>query len=401
MNYEELIHDISNINNTSLTTVTRAVNKILTIRNWFIGAYIVEYEQNGVDRAAYGTQLIKKLANDLKSRKIESLSDRNLKNFRQFALTYPALAKDENITAFLSLISIPFNALQIRQALPAEFKTVPQNLFPALQARELQNPSLSWQDTKYYQRLFSTLSWTHLVELTRIEDITKRAFYELECTKSNWSTRELKRQMNSMLYERVGLSKDKEAVLKLANEGQIIESPKNVLRDPYILEFLELEEKAAYSESDLEEALINHLQEFMHELGRDFCFVDRQFRITVAEEHYFLDLLFYHRSLQCLIAIDLKLGKFKHDYAGQMNFYLNYLKENVAYPHENAPVGILLCAEKDAEAVHYATAGLDNQLFVSRYMVALPSEEILRQWLIEEQVRLENQFDFASRKESQ
>ncbi len=357
MNYEELIHDISNINNTSLTTVTRAVNKILTIRNWFIGAYIVEYEQNGVDRAAYGTQLIKKLANDLKSRKIESLSDRNLKNFRQFALTYPALAKDENIAAFLLLISIPFNALQIRQALPAEFKTVPQNLFPALQTRELKNPSLSWQDTKYYQRLFSTLSWTHLVELTRIEDITKRAFYELECMKSNWSTRELKRQINSMLYERVGLSKDKEAVLTLANEGQIIESPKNVLRDPYILEFLELEERATYSESDLEEALINHLQEFMHELGRDFCFVDRQFRITVAEEHYFLDLLFYHRSLQCLIAIDLKLGKFKHDYAGQMNFYLNYLKENIAYPHENAPVGILLCAEKDAEAVHYATAG--------------------------------------------
>lgn len=342
--------------------------------------------------ALFGLNFCLSPANDLKSRKIESLSDRNLKNFRQFALTYPALAKDENITAFLSLISIPFNALQIRQPLSAEFKTVPQNLFPALQARELQNPSLNWQDRNYYQRLVSTISWSHLVELTRIEDTTKRAFYELECMKSNWSKRELKRQINSMLYERVGLSKDKEAVLKLANEGQIIESPKNVLRDPYILEFLELEERATYSESDLEEALINHLQEFMHELGRDFCFVDRQFRITVAEEHYFLDLLFYHRSLQCLIAIDLKLGKFKHDYAGQMNFYLNYLKENVAYPHENPPVGILLCAEKDAEAVHYATAGLDNQLFVSRYMVALPSEEILKQWLIEEQVRLEKQF---------
>ncbi len=162
-----------------------------------------------------GTQLIKKLADDLKSRKIQSLSDRNLKNFRQFALTYPALAKDENIAAFLSLISIPFNALQIRQTLAAEFKTVPQNLFPALQTRESQNPSLSWQDSNYYQRLFSTLSWSHLLELTRIEDTTKRAFYELECTKSNWSKRELKRQMNSMLYERVGLSKDKKAVLRL------------------------------------------------------------------------------------------------------------------------------------------------------------------------------------------
>jgi predicted nuclease of restriction endonuclease-like (RecB) superfamily len=319
-----------------------------------------------------------------------------LKNFRQFALTYPALAKDDNITAILSEISIPLNQLQIRQAVTAEFKTSSNNLFPALLSRELQNPSLTWQNNNYYQSLFSRLSWTHMVELIRVDDTTKRAFYELECIKSNWSTRELKRQINSMLYERVGLSKDKEAVLGLANKGQLIDSPEKILRDPYILEFLNLKEKTSYSESDLEEALINHLQEFMHELGRDFCFVDRQFRITVGGEHYFLDLLFYHRSLQCLIAIDLKLGKFKHDYAGQMNFYLNYLRENIVYSHENSPVGILLCAEKNAEEVYYATTGLDNQLFVSRYMVALPSEETLKQWLKEEQEILEKQFGFGS-----
>ncbi|WP_155744469.1 DUF1016 N-terminal domain-containing protein [Scytonema sp. UIC 10036] len=263
MKYEELINDISNINNSTLTTVERAINKTLTIRNWFIGAYIIEYEQNGVDRAAYGTQLIKNMAEDLKSRKIEGLSERNLKNFRQFALAYPALAKDENISAFLPVLSISLSMLKIRQPLAAEFELVPQNLFPALQNRELQNPSLSWQDSNYYQRLFSTLSWTHILELTRINNTTKRAFYELECIKSNWSKRELKRQMNSMLYERVGLSKDKQAVLALANEGQIIESPKNILRDPYVLEFLRLEERVTYSESDLEEALINHLQEFL------------------------------------------------------------------------------------------------------------------------------------------
>ncbi len=400
MNYEELISDISNVNDTTLATVARAVNQILTLRNWFIGAYIFEYEQNGVDRAAYGTQLLKKLANDLKGRKIEGLSERNLKNFRQFALAYPALAKNENISAFLPVLSISVNTLQIRQPVAAEFQNTYHDLFPALKALESQNPSLSWQDSNYYQRLVSTLSWTHIVELTRIDDKTKRAFYELECIKSNWSKRELIRQINSMLYERVGLSKNKEAVLTLADEGQIIDSPENLLRDPYILEFLRLEERASYSESDLEEALINHLQDFMRELGRDFCFVDRQFRITVGGEHYFLDLLFYHRSLQCLIAIDLKLGKFKHDYAGQMNFYLNYLKENVAYPHENPPVGILLCVEKDAEAVHYATAGLDNQLFVSRYMVALPSEDMLKQWLIDEQDRLKQKFDITSIDES-
>ncbi len=142
-----------------------------------------------------------------------------------------------------------------------------------------------------------------------------------------------------------------------------------------------------------------HIVLKMHELGRDFCFVARQFRISVDAEDYYLDLLFYHRALQCLIAIDLKLGKFRHEYAGQMNFYLNYLKENVAYPHENPPVGILLCAEKDAEAVHYATAGMDNQLFVSRYLIALPSEEQLKQWLREEQSRLEQQFNATDRRE--
>lgn len=160
MNYEKLISDISNVNDTTLATAARAVNQILTIRNWFIGAYIVEYEQNGFDRAAYGTQLLKKLANDLKRRNIEGLSERNLKNFRQFALAYPALAKNENISVFLAVFGISGNALQIRQAVPAEFQNTDQDLFPALKALESHNPSLSWQDSNYYQRLVSTLSWT-------------------------------------------------------------------------------------------------------------------------------------------------------------------------------------------------------------------------------------------------
>ena len=272
-------------------------------------------------------------------------------------------------------------------------------LFPTLQARAQAQPSLSWQDSNYYQRIFNTLSWSHLLELSRFDDPVKRAFYELESIKGNWSLRELKRQTDSMLYERIGLSKDKEAVLALASQGQLIETPSTVLRDPYVLEFLGLEERATYSEADLEQALIDHLQQFMHELGRDFCFVARQFRISVDSEDYHLDLLFYHRALQCLIAIDLKLGKFRHEYAGQMNFYLNYLKANIAYSHENPPVGILLCAEKDAEAVHYATAGMDNQLFVSRYLIALPSEAQLKQWLREEQSRLEQQFNAVERRE--
>ncbi len=424
MNYEGLLHHISSINSTTQTAALRSVNQMLTLRNWFIGAYIIEYEQNGADRAAYGTQLIQKLADDLNRRQIKGLSASNLKNFRQFALTYPSIANDEILTALLPSVGLTPADLAIRQTLSDELETsnpTPENpeteanlapspphpnlgestptLFPTLQTRAQAQPSLSWQDSTYYQRIFTTLSWSHLLELSRFDDPVKRAFYELESMKGNWSLRELKRQTDSMLYERIGLSKDKDAVLALASQGQLIETPSTILRDPYVLEFLGLEERATYSESDLEQALIDHLQQFMHELGRDFCFVARQFRISVDAEDYYLDLLFYHRALQCLIAIDLKLGKFRHEYAGQMNFYLNYLKENVAYPHENPPVGILLCAEKDAEAVHYATAGMDNQLFVSRYLIALPSEEQLKQWLREEQSRLEQQFNATERRE--
>ncbi len=404
MEYNRLLTGISYVNSCSQVAAARAVNQVLTLRNWLVGAYIIEYEQNGVDRAAYGTQLMETLAKDLKQQGISGFAVSNLRNFRQFALVYPHLAQD---TILPYLISTARLEPAIHQTLSGELEfgelgtEVPELItseievsdsqrmaFPSLQARSLAEPPLQWQDAKYYQKLFTTLSWSHLLELCRISDRLKRAFYELEAVKSNWSLREMKRQMNNMLYERIGLSKNKAAVLTLAEQGQLIDSPQNLIRDPYILEFLGLAERPIYNETELEQALIDHLQEFMQELGRDFCFVERQFRMTVENEHHFLDLLFYHRALQCLIAIDLKLGKFKHDYAGQMNFYLNYLRENVAYPHENPPVGLILCAERDAETVRYATAGLDNQLFVSRYLIALPSEAMLTQWLREEQERL-------------
>ena len=400
MEYDRLLAGISYINSFSQIAVARAVNQTLTIRNWMIGAYIIEYEQNGVDRAAYGTQLLETLAKDLKDREVVGFAITNLRNFRQFALAYPHLAEDGILSELISFARL--TPIEIHQTLSGEFQSGDAEvtadiaeisftdllLFPSLKNRSQDERRLSWQDAQYYQKLFATVSWSHLLELCRISDRLKRAFYELEAVKSNWSIREMKRQMNNMLYERVGLSKDKAAVLALTQQGQLVDTPQTLIRDPYILEFLGLAERPTYSETDLEQALIDHLQEFMQELGRDFCFVERQFRMTVESEHHFLDLLFYHRALQCLIAIDLKLGKFKHDYAGQMNFYLNYLRENVAYPYENPPVGIILCADRDAETVKYATTGLDNQLFVSRYLIALPSEATLKQWLREEQERL-------------
>ncbi len=401
--YDILLDGIGYINGSTQAAIAKAVNQVLTVRNWLIGAYIVEYEQNGEDRATYGDALLRGLADDLAKRNYQGLSLSNLKNFRKFALTYPVLAKSQT----LSVLFHPF----LQQAIPSISQTLSSPAtddasgevaeiklfsldslqFPSLAARYEQAAIFPWQNDEYYLRLFRTIAWSSLMELCRIDDPTKRVFYELECVKSSWSLRELKRQISSMLYERVGLSKDKEAILAMTKQGQLIDTPTAILRDPYVLEFLGLEERAVYSESDLEQALIDHLQQFIHELGRDFCFVERQFRITVANRHYFLDLLFYHRRLRCLVAIDLKIGEFRPEYAGQMNLYLNYLKQEVALPDENPPVGIILCSDKDAEEVHFATAGMDNQLFVSRYLVALPSEATLKQWLREEQERLENQ----------
>lgn len=233
--------------------------------------------------------------------------------------------------------------------------------------------------------LFSSLSFSHLLEISRIDDALRRSFYELECIKSAWSVRELKRQINSLLYERVGLSKDKDAVMIMSREGKLIDSSEIILRDPYILEFTGLEKLVTYAESDLEAALLHNLESFLLELGRDFCFVERQMRITSGNRHHYLDLLFFHRRLRCLVAIDLKIGAFEHENAGQMNFYLNWLKENATREDENPPVGILLCADKDVEDVHYAVAGLENSVLVFRYLIELPSEQQLKEFLRREQ----------------
>ena len=409
MNYDRLLDGIGNINGVSQAAIARAVNHVLTLRNWLIGAYLVEYEQNGEDRAAYGEELLRGIAKDVAKRGYTGLSLTNLKNFRKFALTYPIVAKSPTLSDLFEpllntarpksqTVSDPSDRLLQQPAHPEEDASQLSMLteaftlqFRSLEARIAAAHPLPWQDDAYYTRLFRKVAWSSLMEFCRIDDPLKRAFYELECVKSGWSFRELKRQMGSLLYERVGLSKNKEAVLALAAKGQLVDSPTTILRDPYVLEFLGLQERSIYSESELEQVLIDNLQQFMHELGRDFCFVDRQFRITVANRHYFLDLLFYHRRLRCLIAIDLKLGEFQPEYAGQMNLYLNYLKQEVALPDENPPVGILLCSDRDSEAVHFATAGMDNQLFVSRYLVALPSEEQLKHWLREEQERLQEQ----------
>ena len=366
--FDSLVDGLERLQARAREAVARSVDEILTLRNWLIGAWIVAYEQEGADRARYGEGLIDALAAAFKARGVDGLGRSNLKNYRQIALTWPTLG--------------------IRQTLSGEsgapvpiWQTVPAESIPALTtAGEL----LPWQDDAWMLRLGRELSFSHLLELSRARDPLARAFYEVQALAHRWSVRELKRQRDSMLFERVGLSRDREAVLALADQGRLLDTATANVRDPYVLEFLGLPERQAYSEADLEGALVDHLQEFLLELGGDFAFLGRQYRITVGGRHHFIDLLFFHRRLRCLVAIDLKIGSFGHEDAGQMNFYLNFLRENVSLADENPPVGIVLCADKDAEEVHYATGNLDHQVFVSRYLTRLPTEQQLRAWLAEE-----------------
>ena len=348
MDYGSLVEAISLAHTQTQQQAVNAVNIALTLRNWLVGYHIFEYEQNGNDRAKYGEKLLENLSKDLKKRLGKGFARRNLFMFREFYRAYP-----------------------IVQSLIAQFNL---NL-PADSSVEIKR--FEWQDDDYFGRLFKKLSWTHFIELMRLDDNLKRAFYEIQTLQNTWSVRELKRQIDSLLYERVGLSRDKEGVLKLAETGEIFTKPSEIIRDPYIFEFLELKGAELYTESDLEKALIDNLQNFLLELGQGFCLVGRQKRITFDNEHYYIDLLLYNRRLKCLFAIDLMLGKFKHEYAGAMNFYLNYLQKEGTEAGENPPIGLILCSEKNETHVEYALGGLENQVFVSKYQFHLPTTEEL------------------------
>ena len=238
------------------------------------------------------------------------------------------------------------------------------------------------------EKLIDKLTYTHFIELMKIAEPLKRTFYELQTIQNNWNVQQLQRNMNSLLFERIGLSTDKIGVLaKLKNES--IQQIPDIIKSPYLLEFLGIEEKAEYSENDLEQAIIDHLQKFLIEMGRGFCFEARQKRITFNNKHYRIDLVFYHRILKCHVLIDLKMGEFDHADAGQMNLYLNYFAENEMSEGDNPPVGIVLCSQKDNALVHYATGGLPQEVFVARYLLQLPTEEALKRIINEEMEQYE------------
>jgi len=354
--YSILITDINDLLESARKYSARSVNSILTAAYWFIGRRIVEYEQNGSDRADYGLNLLLRLSSDLSSKLGKGFSVDNLESMRLFYLAYSAVSISETLSR-KSHAQIP--------------ETASRNL-----------------DLNLLVDAFP-LSWSHYVMLVRrVKDEEARKFYESETLRSGWSVRQLDRQIATQFYERSLLSKNKAAMLKKGEKPllQDIVTPEEEIKDPFILEFLGLKDE--YSESDFEEALIKHLEKFLLELGSDFAFIGRQKRLRIGGEWYRVDLLFFHRKLRCLVVIDLKIGKFTHADAGQMHLYLNYAKEHWTNKDENPPVGLIICAEKDSAVAKYALEGLPNKVLAAEYKLALPDVKLLQDELKKTQKRL-------------
>ena len=344
----------------------RAVNISLTLRNWVIGCYIREYEQNGADRAQYGERLLDLLAERLQKSGLKRVESRELRRYRQFYQLYPQIR--ESVTPELNRL-----LLDGKFSLPAENRESP--------TPELHNSG---------RVIITKLSFTHLAELIAIEDNLKRVFYEIECMRGNWSVRELKRQIGSLYYERSGLSRDKEKLAELVQSGTESAEARLAIRDPYIFEFLGLKPKEVMSESSLEDQLLDKLEDFLLELGHGFCFETRQKRILIGDTHNFVDLVFYHRILKCHVLVELKLAAFGHENIGQLNTYVSWYKKNMMADGDNPPVGLLLCTQKDHALVEYAIAGMDNRLFVSKYQLELPKKEEIQRFLEEKMREVED-----------
>ncbi len=379
--FNNLCNAVSQIDEVFEDNTAKAINKNITARNWLTGYYIVNYEQNGNDRAQYGAKTLQKQAEQLNKK---SLSYRNLKLYRQFYTEFKQLAKP--ISEFIS--SEFASNKQISAILPTEiliFQNSKNDLAntvcqigqsPIAQFNEVQIPP---------ETLFNKISFTHLSLIMTVENSLARTFYEIETIKGVWSVRELKRQIDSNYFERTTLNKApaKMSALiqaRIAKSENAIEL-KDVVKDPYVCEFIGLKDKDVIDESDLENALINHLEEFLLELGNGFCFETRQKRILVDDDYFFCDLVFYHRILKCHVLIDLKATKIKYSDIAQMNLYLAYYRKNVMEKDDNPPIGILMCTEFGKELVEYATSGIEESLFVQKYKLNLPDKAELTQWL--------------------
>ena len=377
MNFESLVGHIIQVQDVLQAQAAHAVNLSLTARNWLVGYYIVEYEQHGEDRARYGDNLINRLAKDINRKGFEP---RRLREYRQIYIVYPQLGT--SIASYLQKNSkeLPASgALSIWQTASAKLQT-PENQADGIW-RSASAKLEEWATPP--DRLFYRLNFSSLLYIAGLEGPLKRAFYEQEAIRGCWTYRELDRQVSSQYYERMGLSKDKKALQKLAVKDAQQLAPRDILHNPVTLEFLGLESQEVYTETKLESYILNHLQAFLLEMGRGFCFEARQKRILIDQDYFKADLIFYHRILKCHVIIDLKIDRFRHEYASQLNLYMNYYKHEVMQADDNPPIGLLLCTDYGVTTVQYATEGLSQNLFVSKYRLQLPSEDDIKQYLLE------------------
>ena len=352
-----LIAEVRRLINSTRHAIANSINSFQVHTNFEIGQRIVEHEQQGEKRAAYGTALLKELSQKLTKEFGRGFSEDNLSNMRKFFLTY----KDQ--------------VSQFPRSLLGNSKS---SISPAIHGISVSNPI----SEKPSRKLPFTLSWSHYILLLTIKETAERKFYEIESTNESWSVPELKRQKASCLYERLALSRNPAGVKRLAEKGQIIKTPEDIFKEPLVLEFLGLPDKANYSESDLESSLINHLEKFLLELGKGFLFEARQKRFTFDDDHYFLDLVFYNRLLRCYVIIDLKIDKLTHQDLGQMQMYVNWFDRNIKLPEENATIGLLVCKSKK-NAIIELTLPKGANIHAREYQLYLPSKELLKNKLLE------------------
>ena len=357
--FDHLSELVLQLHDSAYSATVKAINRFATIRNYVIGFYIVEYEQHGNDRAKYGDRLLKRLAESVNKR---GINETILKNCRRFYLAYP------QIKVYLTAISPTASKKSLEKSPTASDKS------------SQISPTLSDNFITPAAELVSKLSFSHIVEILTIDDPLARFFYETECIRCCWSVKELRRQISTNLYFRAGVSQKPELLLE---RTEINTSPAITIKDPFSFEFLGLRPEA-FTENDLENALIGHLQEFLLEMGKGFCFEARQKRMIIDDEYYFADLVFYNRILHCNVIIELKDDEFRHADLSQLNAYVSYFRENEMNIGDNPPVGILLCTRKGDKMVEYALAGMDNDLFVSTYMLSLPDKKTLQEFLLKE-----------------
>lgn len=369
--FDELTKIIRDTHDAAQTTAVKAINRMQTMRNWLYGYYIIEFEQHGKDRAEYGTQLLKRLEERVNRK---GLTETLFKNSRKFYRLYPQMV--ENIIGVISP-TVSDKLLESKDASGLCDTQMTEN------EHVEKSPTVSDGFRTTGQMIISRMSFSHIVEIMTVDDPLARYFYEQECIKCTWSVRELRRQISTNLYVRTGISSNPEKMLSLPSlQGH--DNNELQIRQPFTFEFLGLKANEVVDEKDIENALIDHLQDFLLELGKGFCFESRQKRIIIDDEYYYPDLVFYNRILHCGVIIELKDEEFSHQNLGQLNAYVSHYKEHEMQPGDNPPIGILLCTRKGKKMVEYALAGMDNQLFVSTYMLQLPDKKTLEDFLLKQ-----------------